>query len=281
MPTTAEQLLSALEPLPFPARLTLTARTASSLADDGTLAPLLTELDGRGPYERRLAALAALVGRDAGFLAERLADPDPVVAGYAWRAARDLPVPDRAVEAAYDDAPAVLRQHLARLLASGGRGALAERLVARLRAEWGDAEAARLLPACSTPFVARELPGLAHAVDGWTRLACRHPDAVLDHAEKTLADRADGQRRDAWWRLHATTAAALARLRPERLLTLLERHGPYSLPPALNNALGPLVTADAERVIRWITSPTARNSATSRYHRPESCTGSCGPSPRR
>jgi hypothetical protein len=255
MPTTAEQLLSALEPLPFPARLTLTARTARRLADDGTLAPLLTELDGRGPYERRLAALAALVGRDAGFLAERLADPDPVVAGYARRAARDLPVPDRAVEAAYDDAPAVLRQRLARLLASGGRSALAERLVARLRAEWGDAEAARLLPACSAPFVARELPGLAHAVDGWTRLASRHPDAVLDHAEKTLADRADGQQRDAWWRLHATTAAALARLRPERLLTLLERHGPHSLPPALNNGLGPLVTADAERVIRWITSP--------------------------
>lgn len=149
MPINAERLLSALEPLPFPARLTLTARTARSLADDGTLAPLLTELDGRGPYERRLAALAALVGRDAGFLAERLADPDPVVAGYARRGARELPVPDRAVEAAYDDAPAVLRQRLARLLAAGGRTALAERLVARLHAEWGDAEAARLLPACS------------------------------------------------------------------------------------------------------------------------------------
>ncbi|MFD9389506.1 hypothetical protein ACFWBB_01815 [Streptomyces sp. NPDC060000] len=258
MPTNAERLLSALEPLPFPARLTLTARTARRLADDGTLAPLLTELDGRGPYERRLAALAALVGRDAGFLAERLADPDPVVAGYARRAARDLPVPDRAVEAAYDDAPAVLRQRLARLLAAGGRTALAERLVARLRAEWGDAEAARLLPACSSAFVARELPGLAHAVEGWTRLACRHPDPVLDHAEQTLADRAGGQQRDDWWRLNATTVAALAPLRPERVLTLLERHGPGSLPPALNNGLGPLVAADAERVIRWITSPDRR-----------------------
>ncbi|MEV5900917.1 hypothetical protein AB0L81_13335, partial [Streptomyces sp. NPDC052127] len=61
MPINAEQLLSALAPLPFPARLTLTARTARRLADDGTLAPLLTALDGRGPYERRLAALAALV----------------------------------------------------------------------------------------------------------------------------------------------------------------------------------------------------------------------------
>ncbi|MEU9309352.1 hypothetical protein [Streptomyces sp. NPDC048256] len=258
MPINAEQLLSALAPLPFPARLTLTARTARRLADDGTLAPLLTELDGRGPYERRLAALAALVGRDAGFLAERLADPDPVVAGYARRAARDLPVQDRAVEAAYDDAPAVLRQRLARLLAAGGRTTLAERLVARLRAEWGDVEAARLLPACSPSFVARELPGLAHAVDGWTRLACRHPDPVLDHAEQTLADRAGGQQRDDWWRLHATTVAALAPLRPERVMGLLERHGPGSLPPALNNGLGPLVTADAERVIRWITSPDRR-----------------------
>ncbi|MDX3714517.1 hypothetical protein PV733_37445 [Streptomyces europaeiscabiei] len=258
MPTAAEQLLSALEPLPFPARLTLTARTARGLADDGTLAPVLADLDGRGPYERRIAALAALVGGDAGFLAERLADPDPVVAGYARRAARDLPVPDRAVEAAYDDAPAVLRQRLARLLAAGGRTELAERLVTRLRAEWGDAEAARLLPACSTAFVARELPRLAHAVDGWTRLASRHPDPVLEHAEQTLADRAGGQQRDDWWRVHATTVAALAPLRPDRVLTLLERYGPGSLPPALNNGLGPLATADAERVIRWITSPDRR-----------------------
>ncbi|WKX69220.1 hypothetical protein [Streptomyces sp. XD-27] len=255
MPTTAEQLLSALEPLPFPARLSLTARTARRLADDGRLTPLLTDLDARGPYERRLAALAATAGQDAGFLAARLADPDPVVAGYALRAVRDLPVPDEAVEAAYDDAPAALRHRLARLLASGGRTALAERLVARLRAEWGDAEAARLLPACSTPFVARHLPALAHAVDGWTRLARRHPDPVLDHAEAALADRAGGQQRQDWWRLHATTVAALAPLRPERVLTLLERYGPHSLPPALRSGLGALVTADAERVIRWITSP--------------------------
>ncbi|MBK3633494.1 hypothetical protein JHN52_11140 [Streptomyces sp. MBT97] len=255
MPTTAEQLLSALEPLPFPARLALTARTARGLADDGTLAPLLAELDAGGSYERRLAALAALVGRDAEFLADRLADQDPVVAGYARRAVRDLPVPDRAVEAAYDDAPAVLRQRLARVLAAGGRARLAERLVARLREEWGDAEAARLLPACSTAFVARELPGLAHAVDGWTRLASRHPDAVLDHAERTLADRAGGGQRDDWWRLYATTVGALAPLRPERVLTLLERYGPGTLPPALSRGLGPLAAADPERVIRWITSP--------------------------
>ncbi|MFM9590376.1 hypothetical protein ACKI1J_23155 [Streptomyces scabiei] len=58
MPTAAEELLAALEPLSFPARLTPAARTARRLADAGTLAPLLTGLDGHGPYERRLAAPA-------------------------------------------------------------------------------------------------------------------------------------------------------------------------------------------------------------------------------
>lgn len=255
MPSAAQHLLSALEPLPFPARLALTAQTARRLAREGRLASLLTDLDARGPYERRLAALAALVGHDTGFLAERLADPDAVVAGYALRAARILPVPDEAVEAAYDDAPAVRRHRLAGLLASGGRTVLAERLVVRLGTEWGDTEAARLLPACSTPFVARELPRLAHAVDGWTRLARRHPGPVLEHAERALADRADGQQREEWWRLNATTVAALAPRRPEDVLALLERHGPPSLPPALYGALGALIDTDAERVVRWLTAP--------------------------
>ncbi|GHI03212.1 hypothetical protein Scel_15330 [Streptomyces cellostaticus] len=55
------------------------------------------------------------------------------------------------MEAAYDDAPAERRHRPARLLASGGRTALAERPVARLSAEWGDAEAARRSPRGSCP----------------------------------------------------------------------------------------------------------------------------------
>ncbi|MFE7510470.1 hypothetical protein ACFU8I_04480, partial [Streptomyces sp. NPDC057540] len=66
MITTAEQLLTSLEPLPHAARLRLTAVTAHRLATrsgpgaSDALRTLLAVLDARGPYERRLAALAAL-----------------------------------------------------------------------------------------------------------------------------------------------------------------------------------------------------------------------------
>lgn len=161
MITTVEQLLSALDSLPHKARLRHAAVTAHALAARGELRPLLTALDRLGPYERRLGALAALAGADTDHLAARLADPDPVVRRYALRGARAAGVPDRAVEAAYDDAPAVVRADLARLLRDGSRPALAERLLLRLRAERGDRDAALLLPGCSPEFTARMLPELA------------------------------------------------------------------------------------------------------------------------
>ncbi|MFE6027175.1 hypothetical protein [Streptomyces niveus] len=116
------------------------------------------ELAGRGTYERRLAAFAALVGRQLDFLAERLTDRDPVVRAYALRAARTLPLPDAAIEAAYEDASADARQRLSAVVLASGRTALAERLVPRLRERWGDHAAAKLLPVCSARFVAAALP---------------------------------------------------------------------------------------------------------------------------
>ncbi|MET8755948.1 hypothetical protein ABZW32_38525, partial [Streptomyces sp. NPDC004667] len=79
MISTAGELLAALEPLPHAARLRYTAVAAHRLSARGWLGPLLTELDDLGPYERRLAALAALTAGEPGYLAARLADPDPVV----------------------------------------------------------------------------------------------------------------------------------------------------------------------------------------------------------
>ncbi|MEU7279274.1 hypothetical protein AB0A69_10925 [Streptomyces sp. NPDC045431] len=258
MSRTAARLLADLEPLPHARRLRHLARAARDLARDGALPEVLAEWDGlggdEGPYARRLAAMAALAGRQAGFLAERLTDPDEVVRGYALRAARTLPLPDAVIEAAYGDASEATRRALTRVVQRGRRTALAERLVERLREEWGDAEAARLLSVCSAPFVARTLPALAYAVESWTQLGRRHPDAVLDHAARELAAQ-PLHLRAAWWQAHARGVAAAAPARPLRVLALLEAYGPGVLPAPLWDKLGVLADADAERVVRWLISP--------------------------
>ncbi|MGW4690199.1 hypothetical protein ACWEPM_35685 [Streptomyces sp. NPDC004244] len=257
MISTADELLAALDPLPHSARLRYTAVTARRLAARGELRPLLTTLDALGPYERRLAALAALTAGEVEHLAARLADRDPVVRRYALRGARRLPVPDAAVEAAYDDAPAVVRADLARLLRDGRRSELAERMSLRARSEYGDRDAARLLPGCSPEFTARLLPELAAAIafEDWSTLAVRHPFAFLDHAERELGNRPSERLRDPWWRRHATGIAAALPAAPGRVLDLLERYGPDDLPGPVHDRLGDLVAVDAERVTAWLAAP--------------------------
>ncbi|MFE5681053.1 hypothetical protein ACFQ7B_27700 [Streptomyces erythrochromogenes] len=257
MISTADELLVALEPLPHAARLRHTAVTAHRLAArDGALRPLLTALDARGPYERRLAALAALTGGDIEHLAARLADSDPVVRRYALRGARRLPVPDAAIAAAYGDAPAVVRADLARLLRDGRRPRLAERLALRARTEYGDRDAARLLPGCSPEFTAKLLPELAGALafEDWSTLAARHPVAVLDQAQRELGD-LPKELRARWWKRHATAIAAVLPAAPGRVLELLERFGPDELPDPVHGRLGHLVAVDAARVARWFADP--------------------------
>lgn len=249
-----EQLLTAVEPLPHRARLRLAATTARDLAAAGELDPVLAELDGMGRYERRLAALAAFAGRRTDHLAARLADPDPVVRRYALRAARTRPVPDEAIVAAYADAPAAVRKQLARTVRLGGRTALAEALVPRLRTEWGDREAAALLPGCGPEAVARLLPELADSVTDWVRLALRHPGPVLDQADAELAG-LPAELRDSWWTRRSPGLAAAASAEPLRVLGLLERYGPAAPPHVLRDRLGLFAAADAERLVRWLGDP--------------------------
>ncbi|MER7465827.1 hypothetical protein [Streptomyces sp. NPDC097981] len=257
MPRTVERLLADLDPLPHADRLRLLATTARDLARTGELPGLLAELAGRGRYERRLAAVAALAGRQPEFLARRLADPDPVVRAFAHRAARTLPVPDEAIEAAYEDASAEIRLELTRTVLRGSRRALAERLIPVLRAQWGDGEAAALLPACGPEFVSRQLPDLAHAVPHWGRLGRSHPCAVLDQAAGELAELPDGLRENWWVRRAEGVAAALPAV-PDRVLALLEQYGPSRLPGPLHDRIGDLIAVDAERLVRWLTAPERR-----------------------
>lgn len=252
-------LCAALDPLAYPARMRALAAWVRAVVRDedrggSPLRPLLDELDARGTYERRLAGIAAAVGRDVAFLEARLTDPDPVVRGHALQASLRLPIGDAALERAMDDAPAAVRRKIADVVVAGGRTTLAERLIEPVREAWGDAEAARLLPACGAATVERLLPDLFLAVTRWNALALRHPDLVLDEVARQLAT-LPAQSRHSWWWRNAEVFTVTAEQRPLRVLDLLEEHCPPQLPRPVSAGLAPLLKAAPGRTVRLLTAP--------------------------
>ncbi|MGW6288599.1 hypothetical protein [Streptomyces sp. NPDC055107] len=252
----AAALLDALEPLPHTGRMRELAVRARRLAAQGSLRAVLDELEDGDPYERRIAVIAAAVGRDAEWIGARLADEDAVVRGHALRAARTLRVPDTAYESAFADASAAVRRHLARAIVADRRTALADRLVLDGRATRGDIEAARLLPGCSATTVRALLPELRRSTACWSSLGHHHPGPVLDSAEEELSG-LPAAARDAWWHGygHPRGLAAATRALPHRVLDLLERFGPTRLPAVLHGALGHLVAADPVGLARLAIGP--------------------------
>lgn len=250
-------LLDAVDALSYPQRMRELAVRARRFRDDGVLRAVLEELEsGGGPYERGLAVVAAAVGQEREWIERCLADEDSYVRGHALQVARRLGVSDTAYERALADAPTVVRHRLMRAVVAEGRTELADRLIDGVRLTWGDAEAARLLPGCSTGTVNRLLPALFRSVGGWTALGRRHPGPLLDAAEQDLAAQPEA-RRDDWWRWygHDRAVAAAARGLPHRVLDLLERHGPTTLPLGLHGSLAPLASADPTRLVRLLLAP--------------------------
>ncbi|MEU9878685.1 hypothetical protein [Streptomyces phaeochromogenes] len=246
----AESLLNALDPLPYPLRMRELAARTRELEETR---PLLDELETRGAYERGLAVVAAAVAGDTEWIAARIADPDSFVRGHALRTADSLQVPDSAYESALTDAPEAIRRQLLRAVVADRRTALADRLVDGVRAEWGDEEAARLLPGCSPETVARLLPSLLHAVRGSKSLGRRHPKALLDLAERELAALPESLR-DAWWQRYSEVVVVTVTAEPLRVLELVERLGPSRIPAQLLDQVGAFAAVAPERVLRLLIS---------------------------
>lgn len=253
-----DALYATLDPLAFPARMralaTWTRNQVGNGDGAGGIRPLLDELNTRGLHGRRLAVVAAVIGGDVGFLVARLADPDATVRGHALKSTVHLPIGDAALERAMDDAPEAVRRQVATAVLAGGRTALAERLIVSVREQWGDGEAARLLPGCGAEAVERLLPGLFLAVSRWRALGRRYPDLVLDEAARQLAELPEPSRTD-WWQRNADIFPATVEARPLRVLDLLERHCPVRLPGPVRDCLGPLLKAAPGRTIGLITAP--------------------------
>ncbi|MFD7032403.1 hypothetical protein ACFWAR_30675 [Streptomyces sp. NPDC059917] len=247
----ADLLLDALEPLAYPARMRAFVARVRDMGPERAAA-LAATLDRRGTYERVLGVLAASVAGDTARIAARLADPDAVVRGQALAVAAR--VDDEDFAAALDDAPAAVRGQLLRAVAAGHRTALADRLVDAVRADWGDAEAAVLLPGCGAATVERLLPAVSYAVKGWGRLARRHPDLLADVLDGELRALPEALRAD-WWYRRASAVGALAVPRPLRVLDLLEHGAGNGLPRPLHGLAGPLSHADPDRTLRLLITP--------------------------
>ncbi|WP_052388282.1 pentapeptide repeat-containing protein [Dactylosporangium aurantiacum] len=242
--------------LPYRARRRLHAARAQAGAVDGTLPATLARLREGDRHDREVALFMAVVGRDeAGILAACNAADPPVAlrARLAWvAAAGTAPEPVTRLVA---DAPADTRARLYRRIRARRRTDFAEALIDPVRARFGDAEAAALLPACGEATVTRLLPQLTHVLGDRAALTRRHPRACLEQAARELAALPVAAL-DPWWARHGAGVLQAAGPLPHDVLDLLERYAPAGSLPAPLRAYGVLVAADPLRVLELLTAPS-------------------------
>ena len=248
--TAAADLLSRVDKLPFRGRLRTLAKFALSLPGDGPLPAALAELLEGDRYRRETALFLATVAGRADVVRVALRDPDPGIRNRAlatW--VRTTTTPDPAV---LTDAPADTRQRLYRLIRRYARTDLADALIDQVKAQYGDAEAGRLLTICGPDTVARLLPDLGHET-GWAGLAGRHPDALLREATRQL-ETLTRPGRLAWWNRYDDGVLAAAATHPDGVLTLLEQYAPPTHLPGDLRDYGVLARHDPHRVLDLLTT---------------------------
>ncbi len=214
----ADDLLARLEPLTHDARVRELVALGRASKDDAGSAAALTDLEGRGFYERYLALLSCYGSRDGAHVLRALADPSRTV-----RALAVALTPVACDDAQAADALALLRPSIRRRLArrlrltrrQGPIDALLDRLAAA-----GDPALADLLPYGSAGIVSSHLPGVEEGagIAFWTRLARQHPDLAAETLAMRVATMAEGDPRLPW-RVNATLPV-LIRARPDAALTL-------------------------------------------------------------
>jgi hypothetical protein len=251
----ATKLLNALDRLPYGERVQLVAHEARRLHGTPELTALIADLDTGEPFARTIGLQLAQIGGDVEHITKLLSDPL-----LQWRAlaaaGRGVPVPDDALQNLYSDAPAALRTRILGVIRQTRRQALATRLIDDQREHWGDHAAAALLSSADSATVERLLPDLAYTLSSgqWSRLAARHPEAVLDHATRTLPD--ETIYRTEWWDGVAYGVVEALESHPERVLELIRTAIPrYDLPWPMVNVIGRFADLDPAGLLQILLAP--------------------------
>ncbi|SCF21777.1 hypothetical protein GA0070558_15520 [Micromonospora haikouensis] len=236
-------LLTSLDPLPYGTRMNRLAQWARTTSDR---VQVCAELREQGPYERHLALVAAMVAGDSDGIAVAARDLQPSIRGAALTAAlrAGIPVGD------ITDRSAVERRRVYRALRRRRAPAVADTLIGEVRAQFGDDEAAALLPACGDATVRALLPDLEHALR-LERLVRWHSGPLLDRVRERLAATPPELSARIW----GDAAAAVLRCEPGQALDLLERYAPEESLPGPLDAYGVLAAFDASRVAHLLTAP--------------------------
>jgi hypothetical protein len=237
------QLLNSLDPLSYRERLRHVAGWARTAPDR---AGVCADLRGLGGYERHLALIASMVVHDDAGIEAALADPQPSVRAAALGAAARAGLLGRV----RPDLSAMERRRIYRLLRRLRAPESADALIGWVRAEFGDEEAATVLPGCSEPVVRSLLPELEHAVDPETVMR-RHPGVFLERTEARLAAAGPEHRERIW----TEVGFAVVDGDPPTVLGLLERFAPRTRLPGGLTAYGRLAAHDPGRVMELLMAP--------------------------
>ncbi|MEU0790669.1 hypothetical protein ABZ342_11425 [Amycolatopsis sp. NPDC005961] len=251
-------LLSRIDPLPAPARRRVLADTARALAGSPELTALLAELDAVPGLPRAWAAKMATIAGDDTHLRRSLVATDTRVAALAMTHCARHGLHFDVLTAALPTAPLAWRHTLYRAVRATGATEWAEALLPRVRARFGDHEAAAVLPACDADTVTALLPELDFAVPNLAALSRRHPAVVLAHLRRRLTEAGDAGR-NAVWALFGPALGQLVRQDPGHLVDLLARSGPSTgLPAGADRWLATATAADPDRVVAILADPARR-----------------------
>ena len=217
--TTADTILTRLEPLTYDARMREIVALDRAGRDDTDLVAALADLEARGFYERHLALMSCYGSGDGVHALRALADPSRLLRGLAIALVPRVCDDAQAVRALATLQPQD-RRRLAKRLWLKRRLDPIDAVLGRLAADGDTRQLADLLPFGSRDAVAAHLPQVQDSASRtlWVRLARLHPDMAVETLSARVAGMDDDDPR-LLWQINAV-APILAQSRPDATLAL-------------------------------------------------------------
>ncbi|WP_433656757.1 hypothetical protein ACQPW1_35940 [Nocardia sp. CA-128927] len=260
MASPATKLVKDIEPLSAPQRRRAIAAVALRMAGTAELSALLTDLAGRGRYERILSIHLAAIAADREHLLGQLDSTGQEFVARAVVALVRIGVEPQLLIERLPRMAHRTRRVLYRAIGRRTRDVgLADGLLPEVRRLYGDAEAARILPYCSTRVVTEQLPEFAYAAPNWQTLSRRHAAAVLTYLTDLAAQAGESDWPELWLRISAG-ADTFAIRDPDRLLALAARAVQYVQLRNLDAIAGKLTRHDPDAVVELILHPSGRGN---------------------